>query len=98
MRATALVAWLRAGGPWGVAPEVIETHAALVFLTGDRAFKMKKPVSLGYLDFTRLDVRRDTLARELVLNRRTAPGIYLQTVPVVAAGDAFRLGGQGEAV
>jgi aminoglycoside phosphotransferase family enzyme/predicted kinase len=98
MRETALVAWLRAGGPWGVAPEVIETHAALVFLTDDRAFKMKKPVSLGYLDFTRLDVRRDTLARELVLNRRTAPGIYLQTVPVVAAGDAFRLGGQGEAV
>jgi aminoglycoside phosphotransferase family enzyme/predicted kinase len=96
--AEAVIAWLRAGGPWGVASEVIETHAALVFLNGDRAFKMKKRVSLGYLNFTSLDVRRETLARELVLNKRTAPGIYLQTLPVVAEGGAFRLGGAGEAV
>jgi len=96
--AEAVIAWLRAGGLWGAPPQVIETHAALVFLSGDRAFKMKKRVSLGYLDFTSLDVRRETLARELVLNRRTAPGIYLQTVPVVAEAGAFRLGGAGAAV
>ena len=68
--AEAVIAWLRAGGPWGSPPQVIETHAALVFLTGDRAFKMKKRVSFGYLDFTSLDVRRATLAREFVLNRQ----------------------------
>ena len=96
--ADAVMAWLRAGGPWGTPPLVMETHAALVFLTRDRAFKMKKRVSLGYLDFTSLEVRRTTLARELVLNRRTAPGIYLQTVPVISEGGAFRLGGAGAAV
>lgn len=96
--ANAVIAWLRAGGPWGVLPTVIETHAALVFLTGDRAFKMKKRVSLGYLDFTSLDVRRETLVRELGLNRRTAPEIYLRTLPVVGENGTFRLGGAGEAV
>ena len=48
---------------------------ALVFFgaTGDLAYKMKKPVNLGYLDFTSLEKRRSALARELTLNARTAP-------------------------
>jgi aminoglycoside phosphotransferase family enzyme/predicted kinase len=93
-----VVAWLRGGGPWGAPPAVIETHAAIVFLSGDRAFKMKKPVSLGYLDFSTLEARRSTLARELVLNRRTASGFYLGLVPVVAQGSSFALDGVGDAV
>lgn len=96
--AEAVIAWLRGGGPWGSPPTVIETHAALVFLTGDRAFKMKKAVSLGYLDFSTLDSRRSTLARELELNRRTAPAYYLRTLPVTASGGAFRLDGEGTPV
>lgn len=94
----AVIAWLRGGGPWGSPPEVIETHAAIVFLTGDRAFKMKKPVSLGYLDFSTLEARRSTLARELVLNRRTAPGFYLKSVPVIRTDSGFEIAGSGEAV
>lgn len=96
--ANAVDAWLRAGGPWGTMPEVIETHAALVFLAGDRAFKMKKPVSLGYLDFSTLAARHSTLERELVLNRRTAPSWYLRTLAVTREGAGFRLGGEGEPV
>jgi uncharacterized protein len=93
-----VVAWLRGAGPWGAPPEVIETHAAIVFLSGDRAFKMKKPVSLGYLDFSTLEARRSTLARELVLNRRTAPGFYLKSVAVTRSASGFEIAGSGEAV
>jgi uncharacterized protein len=79
--------------------ERIETHAALVFLSGDRAIKIKKPVALGYLDFSTLDRRRRALARELELNRPNAPEIYLDLVPVVRARNGkLSLGGEGEPV
>lgn len=45
-----VVEWLNSGGPWGKAPEIVETHAAVVFLIGERAYKLKKAVALGYLD------------------------------------------------
>jgi aminoglycoside phosphotransferase family enzyme/predicted kinase len=93
----AVIAWLRGGGPWGAPPEIIETHAAIVFLSGNRAFKMKKPVSLGYLDFSTLEARRSTLARELELNRRTAPGFYLNSVAVTRTASGFEIAGSGEA-
>lgn len=93
-----VIAWLRAGGPWGAPPEVIETHGALVFLTGTRAFKMKKAVNLGYLDFSTVASRRRALERELELNRRTAPGIYLQTVPVTSSTAGLALAGPGEVI
>jgi uncharacterized protein len=83
----------------GTPVERIETHAALVFLSGDRAVKIKKPVDLGYLDFSTLDKRRRALARELELNRPNAPEIYLDLVPVVRApGGKLSLGGEGEPV
>jgi uncharacterized protein len=83
----------------GTPVERIETHAALVFLSGDRAIKIKKPVALGYLDFSTLDKRRRALARELELNRPNAPEIYLDLVPVVrASGGKLSLGGEGEPV
>jgi uncharacterized protein len=83
----------------GTPVERIETHAALVFLSGDRAIKIKKPVALGYLDFSTADKRRRALARELELNQPNAPEIYLDLVPVVrAAGGKLALGGDGEPV
>jgi uncharacterized protein len=79
--------------------ECIETHAALVFLSGGRAIKIKKPVALGYLDFSTLDKRRQALARELELNRPNAPEIYLDLVPVVRASSGkLSLGTEGEPV
>lgn len=58
------------------ADEVIETSCATVVLKGDEAFKVKKPVDFGFLDFTTADKRREALGKELHLNRRTAADIY----------------------
>jgi aminoglycoside phosphotransferase family enzyme/predicted kinase len=95
---TAVVEWLKSGTPWNEKPEVIETHAALIFLVGDRAYKLKKAVDLGYLNFLTLEARRTTLERELTLNRRTAPKLYLRTLPISSSGTGFNLSGEGRAV
>jgi uncharacterized protein len=57
--------------------EVKETHSAVVFLLGDRAYKLKKPVDLGFLDFSSHGRRLEVLRAELALNRRLAPDVYL---------------------
>ena len=70
------------GDTWGFdgqAVEHIETHAAHVFLVGDRAFKMKKAVKLPYLDFSTIEKRKAVLEYELEINRAFAPSIYLRT-------------------
>ncbi len=70
-------AWLRAGAG-GAAPceSVIETSISWIFLFGDRALKLKKPVNLGFLDFTSAPKRRWACDRELTFNLATAPNIY----------------------
>jgi hypothetical protein len=79
--------------------EVIETHAGLVFLAGERALKIKKAVNLGYLDFSTLDRREAACRREWELNRVNAPAIYLGVEPVVRRADGrLALGGVGEVV
>jgi aminoglycoside phosphotransferase family enzyme/predicted kinase len=79
--------------------EVIETHAARVFLAGAKAFKVKKRVSLPFLDFSTLELRRKALARELELNRPYAPEIYLRLVAITrTARGGLEIGGEGEPV
>jgi aminoglycoside phosphotransferase family enzyme/predicted kinase len=56
---------------------VRETHAAVVFLIGDRAYKLKKPLDLGFLDFTTRSKRQAVCRREVELNRRMSPDVYL---------------------
>jgi uncharacterized protein len=56
---------------------VAETHSAVVFFVGDRAYKLKKPVSLGFLDFSTAAARAAACARETELNRGFAPDVYL---------------------
>lgn len=63
--------------------EVRETHSGLVLLTGDRAYKVKKPVNLGFLDFTSCSARKEAIHRELALNRRLTPDVYLGVAEVV---------------
>ena len=63
-----------AGEPFAA---VAETHSAVVFFAGDRAYKLKKPVDLGFLDFTSPQARAVACQRETELNRRFAPGVYL---------------------
>ena len=61
---------------------VRETHCATVFFTGDRAYKVKKAVDLGFLDFTTPRARREACHREVRLNRRLAPDVYLGVAEV----------------
>jgi len=83
--------------------ELLETHISWVMLTGRYAYKLKKPLALGFLDFSTLDARRRACEDELRLNRRTAPELYLEVVPVTGtptiAGAALTSGdrlGAGE--
>ena len=78
--------------------EVLETHISRVFLTGDLAYKLKKPVNLGFLDFSTLEARHFYCEEEVRLNRRTAPAIYLGVVPVTASEGGARIGGRGRVV
>jgi len=78
---------------------VIETHGATVFLAGERAIKLKRAVWFPYMDFSTVERRRACCEAELVLNRRTAPQIYQDVLPVVRGGDGrLSLGGAGETV
>jgi len=62
--------------------EVIETHISIILLTGTYAYKFKKPVNFGFLDFSTLAKRKHFCKEELRLNRRLAPELYLEVVPV----------------
>jgi len=78
--------------------EVMRTHAAMVFLAGDRAWKIKRPVVYDYLDFSRPETRRAMLQRELELNGPAAPQIYDRLVPITREADGrLALEGDGPA-
>jgi aminoglycoside phosphotransferase family enzyme/predicted kinase len=85
-------------GPWCANVRVVETHISYVLLTGRYAYKIKKPVDLGFLDFTTLDARRFYCDRELTLNRRHAPTIYLDVVAITGTVDHPCIGGDGPAL
>lgn len=72
--------------------EVVETHISWVFLTGKLAYKVKKPVTLPFLDFSTLAARKRFCEAELALNRRLAPELYLDVVPIGGAPGAPRVG------
>ncbi len=75
-----------------------ETHISLVFLTGRHAYKIKKPVDFGFLDFSSLERRRFFCEQEVVLNRRLAPRIYLGVVSITEEDGKVSLGGPGRVV
>src|SRR5699024_210113 len=74
---------------------VIETHISWLILTGPYAYKIKKPLDLGFLDFSTLDKRRHYCYEELRLNRRLAPQIYLAVVPITGSTTHPHLNGPG---
>ncbi|MEO6148100.1 MAG: hypothetical protein ABIT70_13875 [Sulfuriferula sp.] len=92
---TQLVASLREHGHYphpATNIQALETHISHVLLVGEYAYKIKKPLNLGFLDFTTLDQRRFYCTEELRLNRRLAPDIYLDVVPIGGSIDAPRVG------
>ena len=78
--------------------EFTETHISLVFLTGRYAYKVKKPVDFGFLDFTTLKKRRYFCQLELVLNRRLSRDIYLDVVEIRQKGEQIILNGAGRTI
>jgi aminoglycoside phosphotransferase family enzyme/predicted kinase len=77
--------------------ERIDTHGAVVFLAGDRAYKLKRAVKFPYMDYSTAARRRAMCEAELAINRRTAPDHYLAVLPITREVGGFRLGGDGEA-
>jgi aminoglycoside phosphotransferase family enzyme/predicted kinase len=74
--------------------QLIETHISWVILTGEYAYKVKKPVELGFLDFSTLQARRHFCEEELRVNRRTAAELYLDVVPIASRPDGVRVGAE----
>ena len=91
----ALVAALAAQLP---ADKVIQTHISSVLLSGDLAFKLKKPAHFSFLDFRPLAARLQFCRDELRLNRRTAPQLYIDVQPVTGTLAAPKIGGSGEPI
>ncbi len=79
--------------------QLIETHISWIVLTGDYAYKVKKPVRFDFLDYSTLELREQQCRRELEIGRRYAPEIYLEVVSIWAANDGLAVGGgDGEVV
>lgn len=78
--------------------ELIETHISWVILTGPYAYKIKKPLNLGFLDFTRLEKRHFYCNEELRLNQRLAAGIYLDVIPITGTPELPVLNGKNKAI
>lgn len=75
--------------------QLIETHISWVLLTGEFAYKIKKPVDMGFLDFSTLALRWQACADEVRLNRRLAPDIYLSVVAITGSPEAPHIDGSG---
>jgi len=78
--------------------KVIETHISWVLLTGEFAYKIKKPVDFGFLNFTTLKARKHFCEEELRLNQRLAADLYLELLPITGSENAPALGGKGQAI
>jgi len=77
---------------------VHQTHSSIVFLAGDFAYKIKKPVKYEFLDYSHLDVRLYFCQEEIRLNAVICPDVYLDVVPVTERDGRLTMGGEGEPV
>lgn len=78
--------------------KLLQTHISYVLLAGEYVYKIKKPVNFGFLDFTSLAKRQYFCSREVELNQRLCPDLYLGVVAVTLAGAGFALDGTGQVV
>jgi uncharacterized protein len=78
--------------------QLIQTHVSVVFIAGDLVYKVKKPVNLGFLDFTTLEKRRFFCSQEVKLNSRFSEGLYLGVVSIYQANYGVNLTGEGEEI
>jgi hypothetical protein len=85
-------------GPHVTSVQLLQTHISYVALTGTYAYKVKKPVNFGFLDFSTLDKRKYFCEEEMRLNKRLCPDIYLDVLPITQSGNALELDGKGTIV
>ena len=78
--------------------DLIQTHVSYVLLTGDYAYKVKKPVNFGFLNYSTLELRKHFCEEELRLNQRSAAELYLEVLPITGEEGQYQLGGTGQAV
>jgi aminoglycoside phosphotransferase family enzyme len=78
--------------------EFLQTHISSLFLTGEYVYKLKKPMNFGFLDFTTAELRRENCEKELTLNRRLAPSMYLRVEAVTLERGKPVLNGSGPVV
>ena len=76
--------------------ELVETHISWLLLAGDRVYKLKKPLDLGFLDFSTLAKRRFFCEEEMRLNQRTAPDLYLDVISITGTPEQPALNGTGD--
>jgi aminoglycoside phosphotransferase family enzyme/predicted kinase len=77
---------------------LVQTHSSFVFIAPPFVFKLKKPVNFGFLDFSTLEKRRYFCEREVELNRRLCPKVYLGVLPISRLRGRFSFGGEGRVV
>lgn len=78
--------------------KLLQTHISWVFLTGKYAYKVKKPVNFGFLDYSTLEKRRFFCFKEVELNRRLSPDIYIGVVPIKDNNGNITIGGKGKII
>lgn len=78
--------------------EVIQTHISIVFIAGDYVYKIKKPLNLGFLDYTTLEKRRFFCQQEVTLNSRFSEGIYLDVVDIFSGECGVGFSGPGKVI
>jgi aminoglycoside phosphotransferase family enzyme len=78
--------------------EMMQTQMSFIFLTGEHVYKIKKPVNLGYLDYTTLGKRKHFCQQELILNRRLCPNVYLAVIAVTDYNGQYSINGKGNVV
>lgn len=78
--------------------EMVQTQMSFAFLTDEHVYKVKKPVNLGYLDYTTLDKRQFYCQREVRLNRRLCPDVYLGMVPITRRKKEISIAGDGKVI
>jgi aminoglycoside phosphotransferase family enzyme/predicted kinase len=77
---------------------LMQTHVSYVTLTGEYAYKVKKAVNFGFLDYSTLAKRQHFCEEELRLNQRAAAPLYLETLPITQQGSTYHLGGTDQVV
>jgi hypothetical protein len=96
---TDVIAFLSDPGTYGAGIDAVErheTHGAIVFLAGDRAYKLKRAIRYPYMDFSTVERREAMCRREIDANRSAAPNTYLSVQPVMLKDGRLRVGGANE--